>query len=30
MELASMLAGEQFTDHPACVCPVLGSLLRVL
>jgi len=28
MELASMLAGEPFTDHPASVCPVLGSLLR--
>jgi hypothetical protein len=23
MELASMLAGEQFSDHPASVCPVL-------
>ena len=28
MELASMLAGEPFNDHPASVCPVLGSLLR--
>jgi hypothetical protein len=28
MELASMLAGESFTDHPASACPVLGSLLR--
>ncbi len=28
MELASMLAGEQFTDHPASVCPVIGSFLR--
>ncbi|MGZ4182053.1 MAG: hypothetical protein ACXVUL_15390 [Solirubrobacteraceae bacterium] len=28
MELASMLAGEPFNDHPATVCPVLGSLLR--
>jgi hypothetical protein len=28
MELASMLAGEQFTDHPACVCPVIASFLR--
>jgi hypothetical protein len=28
MELASMLAGESFNDHPAAVCPVLGSLLR--
>jgi hypothetical protein len=28
MELASMLAGEPFTDHPASVCPVIGSFLR--
>ena len=28
LELASMLAGEPFSDHPASVCPVLGSLLR--
>ena len=28
MELASMLAGEPFSDHPACVCPVIGSFLR--
>ena len=28
MELASMLAGEPFSDHPASVCPVVGSLLR--
>jgi hypothetical protein len=28
MELSSMLAGEQFTDHPASVCPVIGSFLR--
>ena len=28
MELASMLAGEQFSDHPACACPVIGSFLR--
>jgi hypothetical protein len=28
MELASMLAGEPFTDHPVSVCPVIGSLLR--
>jgi hypothetical protein len=28
MELASMLAGEPFNDHPASVCPVLGSVLR--
>jgi hypothetical protein len=28
MELASMLAGESFTDHPASVCPVIGSFMR--
>jgi hypothetical protein len=28
MELASMLAGEEFSDHPASVCPVIGALLR--
>jgi hypothetical protein len=28
MELSSMLAGEPFTDHPAAVCPVIGSFLR--
>jgi hypothetical protein len=28
MELASMLADEPFSDHPASVCPVIGSLLR--
>lgn len=28
MELASMLAGEAFTDHPKSVCPVIGSFLR--
>lgn len=28
MELASMLASEPFSDHPASVCPVIGSLLR--
>lgn len=28
MELASMLAGESFTDHPKSVCPVIASLLR--
>ena len=28
MELASMLAGEQFTDHPVAVCPVIGAFLR--
>jgi len=28
MELASMLAGEVFSDHPQSVCPVIGSFLR--
>ena len=28
MELASMLAGERFTDRPRCVSPVIGALLR--
>jgi hypothetical protein len=28
MELASMLAGEPFNDHPASVCPVIASLMR--
>lgn len=28
MELASMLAGERFTDRPASVCPTIGSILR--
>lgn len=28
MELASMLAGESFSDHPNTVSPVIGSLLR--
>jgi len=28
MELASMLAGESFSDHPKSVCPVIGSFLR--
>ena len=28
LELASMLAGERFTDHPVSVCPVIGAFLR--
>jgi len=28
MELASMLAGERFSDHPRSVCPVIGGFLR--
>jgi len=28
MELVSLLAGEEFSDHPRSVCPVIGSFLR--
>jgi hypothetical protein len=28
MELASMLAGERFTDRPKAVCPVIAAFLR--
>jgi len=28
MELASMLAGEPFSDRPAAACPVIGGFLR--
>jgi hypothetical protein len=28
MELASMLAGERFSDHPKSVCPTVAALLR--
>jgi len=28
MELASMLAGEPFSDQPVSVCPVIGAFLR--
>src|SRR4051812_41562517 len=28
VELASMLAGEPFSDRPRSVCPVLGGFLR--
>jgi hypothetical protein len=28
MDLASMLAGEPFSDRPACACPVTAGLLR--
>src|SRR3954447_21840833 len=28
MELASMLAGDRFTDHPRDVCPVIAGFLR--
>lgn len=28
MELASMLAGEPFSDHPDSVCPVIAALMR--
>jgi len=29
VELASMLAGEPFSDHPRTVCPVIAGFLRV-
>jgi hypothetical protein len=28
VELASMLAGERFSDHPRSVCPVIAGFLR--
>ena len=28
VELASMIGGEQFSDRPTCVCPVIGAFLR--
>ena len=28
MELASMLSGEPFSDHPRSVCPVVAAVLR--
>src|SRR5436305_11078331 len=28
MELASILAGESFSDHPRSACPVLGTIMR--
>lgn len=28
VELASLLAGEDFSDRPECVCPVIGAFLR--
>jgi hypothetical protein len=30
MELASMLAGERWTDRPRAVCPVIAAVLRGL
>lgn len=30
MELASLLAGEPWSDHPACVHPVLAAVARVV
>lgn len=30
MELASVLAGERWTDHPACTHPLLGELARMV
>ncbi len=28
MELTAYMAGEQWSDHPACVSPVIGAFLR--
>jgi hypothetical protein len=28
VELASLIADEEFSDSPECVCPVIGSFLR--
>jgi len=28
MELASWLTGDDWSDHPPCVCPVLGEFMR--
>jgi hypothetical protein len=30
VELASMLAGERFSDHPRAVCPVVAAYLRTV
>jgi hypothetical protein len=30
VELASMLAGEPFSDHPKTVCPVIAAYMRAL
>jgi hypothetical protein len=30
MELASVLAGEEWSDHPDCVAPVIGDYMRTL
>ncbi len=28
VELASLIAREEFSDRPRCVCPVIGAFLR--
>ena len=28
VELASVIAGEEFSDRPSCVCPLIGAFLR--
>lgn len=30
VELASLLAGEKFSDHPSCVCEVVAAFMRSL
>ena len=28
MEAAAWIAGEKHSDHPVCVCPVIGAFMR--
>ncbi len=28
MEAAAWVAGEPWSDHPECVCPVIGAFMR--
>ncbi len=28
MEAAAFIAGEPWSDHPACVCPVIAAFMR--
>ena len=30
MEAAAYIAGEKHSDHPSCVCPVIGAFARML
>ncbi len=29
MEAVAYVAGEKWSDHPSCVCPVIGAFLRL-